>query len=328
MIECDDILELAALVPDKKFVAASLKEAKKTIGTRGATVAQVQHAATTIKERLLMRNKTILAALKLVDEDGSGFLSREEVKKMLHTYYLIKYTDFYTGEVRGELDEFVVDTLMDFVDQSGDGQVDYHEFTKVLISDDIMSGGASPHISADLRTAPHSSPQLPLFSPCLALSRLVLAAQGPPRRPLRSLGTRQARRLHTVPRAHGAPTPPQPTMPPCEGAADDLVSVLMRACDVMCVLAAVATSRGTGCAEGRVRDGGRGRACAGGRVTRVWPWPVSEREPTQLSTRPSGGRERRVLSGLRCRVSETSRVRHAGGLRARRGAAPAPRTAD
>jgi len=147
VIECDDILELAALVPDKKFVAASLKEAKKTIGTRGATVAQVQHAATTIKERLLMRNKTILAALKLVDEDGSGFLSREEVKKMLHTYYLIKYTDFYTGEVRGELDEFVVDTLMDFVDQSGDGQVDYHEFTKVLISDDIMSGPAAASTS-------------------------------------------------------------------------------------------------------------------------------------------------------------------------------------
>ena len=86
-----------------------------------------------------MRNKTVRAALKLVDEDGSGYLSREEVKTMLHTYYLIKYTDFYTGEVRGELDEYVVDTLMDFVDKSGDGQVDYTEFTKVLIADDIMS---------------------------------------------------------------------------------------------------------------------------------------------------------------------------------------------
>ena len=139
VIECDDILELAALVPDKKLVAASKKAAAKTIGTRGATVAQVQHAATTIKDRLLMRNNTVRAALKLVDEDGSGELSREEVKKMLHTYYLIKYTDFYTGEVRGELDEYVIDTLMDFVDKSGDGLVDYNEFTKVLISDDIMS---------------------------------------------------------------------------------------------------------------------------------------------------------------------------------------------
>jgi len=134
VIECDDILELAALVPDKKIVAAHLKEAKRTLGTRGATVAQVQHAATTIKERLLMRNSTVRAALKLVDEDGSGYLSREEVKAMLNTYYLLKYTDFYTGEVRGELDEYVVDTLMDFIDKSGDGQIDYTEFTKVLIS--------------------------------------------------------------------------------------------------------------------------------------------------------------------------------------------------
>jgi len=149
VVECDDILELASLVPDKKFVAAHLKEAKRTVGSRGATVAQLQHAATTIKERLLMRNKTVMAALKLVDEDGSGSLSREEVKAMLNTYYLLKYTDFYTGEVRGELDVYVVDTLMDFVDKSGDGNVDYFEFTKVLIADDIMST-APPEASTSI----------------------------------------------------------------------------------------------------------------------------------------------------------------------------------
>ncbi len=86
-----------------------------------------------------MRNATVRAALKLVDEDGSGYLSREEVKAMLNTYYLLKYTDFYTGELRGELDEYVVDTLMDFIDRSGDGQIDYNEFTKVLTAEDIMS---------------------------------------------------------------------------------------------------------------------------------------------------------------------------------------------
>jgi len=149
VIECDDILELAALVPDKKFVAASLKEAKRVVGTRGATVDQLQHAATTIKERLLMRNKTVQAALKLVDEDGSGVLSRDEVKKMLNTYYLLKYTDFYTGEVRGDLEEYVVDTLIDFVDKSGDGEVDYYEFTKVLIADDIMAT-APPEASTSI----------------------------------------------------------------------------------------------------------------------------------------------------------------------------------
>jgi hypothetical protein len=61
VIECDDILELASLVPDKKIVAAGKKEAARTIGTRGATVAQLRHAQTTIKERLLMRNATVRA---------------------------------------------------------------------------------------------------------------------------------------------------------------------------------------------------------------------------------------------------------------------------
>ena len=32
-----------------------------------------------------------------------------------------------------------VDTLLDHVDFSGDGQIDYVEFTKVLVADDILS---------------------------------------------------------------------------------------------------------------------------------------------------------------------------------------------
>ena len=35
VIECDDLLELAALVPDKKIVAKSLQEGKKTVGKYG-----------------------------------------------------------------------------------------------------------------------------------------------------------------------------------------------------------------------------------------------------------------------------------------------------
>ena len=43
--------------------------------------------------------------------------------------------------MRGDLDMFVVDTLLDFVDKTGDGIIDYTEFTKVLTSDDIMAAG-------------------------------------------------------------------------------------------------------------------------------------------------------------------------------------------
>ena len=38
---------------------------------------------------------------------------------------------------------------MDFVDKSGDGKVDYNEFTKVLIADDIMST-APPEVSTSI----------------------------------------------------------------------------------------------------------------------------------------------------------------------------------
>jgi Ca2+-binding EF-hand superfamily protein len=139
VIECDDILELAALVPDKKIVSQEKQKKSMLVGSRGVTAGELQYAATTIKEKLLMKNNSVRAALKQVDEDGSGYLSREEVLAFLNQYNLIKYTDFYTGEVRGELEEKAIHTLIDFVDKSGDGMVDYNEFTKVLICDDIMT---------------------------------------------------------------------------------------------------------------------------------------------------------------------------------------------
>jgi Ca2+-binding EF-hand superfamily protein len=139
VIECDDLLELAALVPDKKLVAKSLTEGKRTVGQYGVTVKELQHAATTIKEKILMWNTNVRMALKDLDESGDGFLTREEIKLKLTEWYLMKYTDFYTGETRGEIEEKTVDTLLDFVDRSGDGKVDYNEFTKVLIAEDIMS---------------------------------------------------------------------------------------------------------------------------------------------------------------------------------------------
>jgi Ca2+-binding EF-hand superfamily protein len=111
------------------------------IGKYGCTVGQLKAAAKLIKERLLMKNATVMKALRDVDESGDGVLSREEIITLLKQYYLIKYTDFYTGEVRGDLDMFVVDTLLDFVDKTGDGIIDYTEFTKVLTTDDIMAAG-------------------------------------------------------------------------------------------------------------------------------------------------------------------------------------------
>jgi len=141
VIECDDILELAALVPDKKVVSKEKAMAAKKVGKHGCTIAELKYAATTIKEKLMEKHGNVMKALRDFDESGDGVLSREEIITVLNQYYLIKYTDFYTGEVRGMLDMKQVDTLLDFVDKDGGGTIDYTEFTKVLVSEDIMSEG-------------------------------------------------------------------------------------------------------------------------------------------------------------------------------------------
>ena len=141
VVECDDLLELMALVPDKKAVSQAKAEAALPVGVHGCTRAQLRHAAKTIRDKFIEKNGSVKKALRDFDESGDGVLSRDEIVTCLNQYYLLKYTDFYTGEIRGELDMAQVDTLLDFVDASGDGKIDYQEFTKVLTSDDILAQG-------------------------------------------------------------------------------------------------------------------------------------------------------------------------------------------
>jgi len=103
-------------------------------GTRGCTKGQVDEAATVIRERLLMKHTTVRDSLRTVDESGDGTMSREEVKFFLRQQNLLKYRDFYTSEVRGELEEIVVDTLLDVVDANRDGMIKYAEFSNVVMA--------------------------------------------------------------------------------------------------------------------------------------------------------------------------------------------------
>lgn len=57
-----------------------------------------------------------------------------EVKKFLRERNLLKYFDFHTGMTRGDLDPKVVDTLLDLVDQNGDGSINYAEFSNVVMA--------------------------------------------------------------------------------------------------------------------------------------------------------------------------------------------------
>ena len=72
-------------------------------------------------------------ALKDLDESGDGILSREEIKKFLREQNMMKYFDFYTGQTRGALEPKVVDTLLDMVDANEDGQINYTEFSDVVM---------------------------------------------------------------------------------------------------------------------------------------------------------------------------------------------------
>jgi hypothetical protein len=113
--------------------AAKAEADRQPIGKRGATVGQVDEAKQLIMETLMMKHKTVRAALKAIDSQKNGVLSREEIKQVLYNQNLMKYKDFETGYTRGMVEEASVDTLIDLVDQNGDGQIAYDEFAEVVM---------------------------------------------------------------------------------------------------------------------------------------------------------------------------------------------------
>ena len=105
----------------------------RPVGVRGARVGEVNAAKKLICDRLIEKNATVRKALKDLDESGDGILSREEIKKFLREQNMLKYFDFYTGQTRGDLDPKVVDTLLDMVDANEDGNINYEEFSNVVM---------------------------------------------------------------------------------------------------------------------------------------------------------------------------------------------------
>ena len=96
-----------------------------------------------LQERLLTKFDSVREALRFIDTDGSGSISRDEIKEMLSRFNLLEYTDFYTGQKRGELSEEVVDTFLEACEQisiasDADVRIDADEFTKVIMAEDIM----------------------------------------------------------------------------------------------------------------------------------------------------------------------------------------------
>ena len=113
------------------------------VGVQGAAHRALPPPRLPWQERLLTKFDSVREALRFIDTDGSGSISRDEVKEMLSRFNLLEYTDFYTGQRRGELSEDVVDTFLEACEQisiasDADVRIDADEFTKVLMAEDIM----------------------------------------------------------------------------------------------------------------------------------------------------------------------------------------------
>jgi hypothetical protein len=161
VLECDDIIEFAALVPNKKNASQEKKDNEMKIGTRGCTVGQVKDAQRLICERLInrgsgdLRQNNVRSVLAYLDTYENGMITRQEMYTKLKSLNLIKHT---TSEkkVKGDLDLAVVDTLFDLVeevarkieemmpgDQGGSleaGKVNLAAFAKGCFSQDGFGG--------------------------------------------------------------------------------------------------------------------------------------------------------------------------------------------
>jgi len=164
VIECDDIIEFAALVPNKKAKSQDKKDREMKIGTRGCNVGEVKEAQIKIVEALInrgsgdARQNNLRSVLAYLDTYENGMISRQEMYTKLKTLNLIKHV---TAEkkTKGILEMNVVETLFDIVeevarkieeampgDQGGSveaGKVNLAAFAKGCFSQDGLGGFVS-----------------------------------------------------------------------------------------------------------------------------------------------------------------------------------------
>ena len=90
----------------------------------------------TINKSKLLKRPRLHAAFKMLDKDGSGTISYEEVKGILMNEY-----QCFTGQS----DQIFLDMIAE-IDVDGDGQIDFREFEKmmtVLVEKGNTSPGAN-----------------------------------------------------------------------------------------------------------------------------------------------------------------------------------------
>jgi len=122
VLECEDIIEFAALVPNKKARSQDDKDSKMKIGSHGCTVGEVKSAQYLICDRLInrgsgdLRQNNLRSVLAFMDTYENGMLTRKEFKDKLKSVNVIKHVTS-DKKVKGDVDEKVIDTFLDVVDE-------------------------------------------------------------------------------------------------------------------------------------------------------------------------------------------------------------------
>ena len=119
---CQDIIQFAALVPNKKKEAQAEKDNGMKIGSRGCTVAQVREAQRECCNALInrgsgdLRQNNVRSVLAYLDVREDGMITRDEFFEKMK---LLKVLKHMTSEkkVKGTIEKAALETMLDIVDE-------------------------------------------------------------------------------------------------------------------------------------------------------------------------------------------------------------------
>ena len=137
IISADDICSLRNTLSNNPDTAATYTKTTGLIKKKyregaaqmrpGVTKEQVNEAAKAFKDELEEKYTRLTDAFKFIDADRTGTLDRAEVKRLLVEFNI------------PDISEATIETLIDFADFDGDGEINYAEFARVLHAKDVFA---------------------------------------------------------------------------------------------------------------------------------------------------------------------------------------------
>lgn len=99
-----------------------IQDILKSIDTDGSgTINYTEFIAATIEKNIYMKEDKLFAAFRMFDQDGSGKISADELRKVLGS-----------DPNYSNVDKKYWDDMIKENDQNGDGLIDYNEFIDMM----------------------------------------------------------------------------------------------------------------------------------------------------------------------------------------------------